>query len=39
LRVAGSPIRIDGAPPAERLPGAPVLDGQRAAILAELGLA
>lgn len=39
LRVAGSPIKLAGAAPAGRLPGAPVLDGQRAAILAELGLA
>jgi CoA:oxalate CoA-transferase len=39
LRVAGSPIKFAGTDDPARRPGAPTLDGQRAAILAELGLA
>jgi CoA:oxalate CoA-transferase len=38
LRVAGNPIKLGGAADPARRPGAPVLDGNRAAILAELGL-
>lgn len=38
LRVAGNPIKIEGAPDPARRPGAPGLDEHRARILAELGL-
>ena len=39
LRVAGNPIKLAGAPDPPTRPPAPELDADRAAILAELGLA
>lgn len=39
LKVAGSPVKISGVPDPVTRPGAPALDGQGAAIRAELGLA